>query len=107
MWRPAQQPVLRGAVLGGTSYVYPDMLPASSGGFMITAKFLSHFVDEELQLLTEVRMPEVTDDLLANAFRKYKSFQKAKIIRDKRFAPCRCTCERYCFNLFYTSFLIC
>jgi RNA recognition motif-containing protein len=27
---------------------------------------------------------EVTDDLLANAFRKYKSFQKAKIIRDKR-----------------------
>merc|ERR550514_1136796 len=27
---------------------------------------------------------EVTDDLLANAFRKYKSFQKAKVIRDKR-----------------------
>merc|ERR1719487_2249606 len=27
---------------------------------------------------------EVTDDLLANAFRKYKSFQRAKIIRDKR-----------------------
>merc|ERR1719226_172324 len=27
---------------------------------------------------------EVTDDLLANAFRKYSSFQKAKVIRDKR-----------------------
>ncbi|CAD7936127.1 unnamed protein product [Amoebophrya sp. A25] len=27
---------------------------------------------------------EVTDDLLANAFRKYKSFQKAKVIRNKR-----------------------
>ena len=27
---------------------------------------------------------EVTDDLLANAFRKFKSFQKAKVIRDKR-----------------------
>jgi hypothetical protein len=27
---------------------------------------------------------EVTDDLLANAFRKYSSFSKAKVIRDKR-----------------------
>ncbi len=27
---------------------------------------------------------EVTDDLLANAFRKYKSFQKSKVIRDKQ-----------------------
>merc|ERR1719487_2218888 len=27
---------------------------------------------------------EVTDDLLANAFRKFSSFQKAKVIRDKR-----------------------
>ena len=26
---------------------------------------------------------EVTDDLLANAFRKYSSFQKAKVIFDK------------------------
>ena len=27
---------------------------------------------------------EVTDDTLANAFRKYPSFQKAKVIRDRR-----------------------
>ena len=27
---------------------------------------------------------EVTDDLLANSFRKYPSFQKAKVIRDKK-----------------------
>mmetsp|Transcript_27908 Transcript_27908/g.63474 ORF Transcript_27908/g.63474 Transcript_27908/m.63474 type:complete len:139 (+) Transcript_27908:1640-2056(+) len=27
---------------------------------------------------------EVTDDLLANAFRKFSSFQKAKVVRDRR-----------------------
>ena len=27
---------------------------------------------------------EVTDDTLANAFRKYPSFQKAKVVRDRR-----------------------
>jgi len=27
---------------------------------------------------------EVTDDLLANAFRSFKSFQKARVVRDKR-----------------------
>lgn len=27
---------------------------------------------------------EVTDDILSNAFRKYKSFNRAKVIRDKR-----------------------
>jgi RNA recognition motif-containing protein len=45
---------------------------------------LDEWANDDFRLFCGDLGNEVTDDLLANAFRKYKSFQKAKIIRDKR-----------------------
>lgn len=45
---------------------------------------LDDWPKEDYRLFTGDLGNEVTDDLLANAFRKFGSFQKAKVIRDKR-----------------------
>jgi len=45
---------------------------------------LDEWPDDDFRVFCGDLGNEVTDDVLANAFRKYKSFQKAKVIRDKR-----------------------
>jgi RNA recognition motif-containing protein len=35
---------------------------------------------------------DVSDDVLANAFNKYTSFQKARVIRDRLSQKVRCPC---------------
>merc|ERR1719439_177749 len=47
-------------------------------------KTLDDWPKDDFRLFAGDLGNEVTDDLLANAFRKYSSFQKAKVIRDKR-----------------------
>merc|ERR1719231_1731008 len=55
-----------------------------AAGKMWSDKTLDDWPKDDFRLFAGDLGNEVTDDLLANAFRKYKSFQKAKIIRDKR-----------------------
>lgn len=53
------------------------------GGKVWEDKTLDEWPENDFRLFAGDIGNEVTDDLLANAFRKYKSFTKAKVVRDK------------------------
>eukprot|EP00349_Pseudokeronopsis_sp_Brazil_P003805 CAMPEP_0202962748 /NCGR_PEP_ID=MMETSP1396-20130829/6820_1 /ASSEMBLY_ACC=CAM_ASM_000872 /TAXON_ID= /ORGANISM="Pseudokeronopsis sp., Strain Brazil" /LENGTH=83 /DNA_ID=CAMNT_0049683503 /DNA_START=199 /DNA_END=450 /DNA_ORIENTATION=- len=45
---------------------------------------LEHWPENDFRIFCGDLGNEVNDDVLANAFKKYPSFMKAKVIRDKR-----------------------
>ena len=47
-------------------------------------KTLSEWPDNDFRMFVGNLGSDVTDEILASGFRKYKSFQKAKVVRDKR-----------------------
>lgn len=60
-----------------------QMLRKGAGKFWVDSS-LDDWPKDDFRIFCGDLGNEVTDDLLANAFRKYASFQKAKVIRDKR-----------------------
>merc|ERR550537_299902 len=55
-----------------------------AAGQIWTDKSLDEWPKDDFRIFCGDMGNEVTDDLLANAFRKYPSFQKAKVVRDKK-----------------------
>lgn len=82
---PAQAAAM-GAVMSKTSAPAktPGTLLRKAAGKIWRDPTLDDWPKEDYRLFCGDLGNEVTDDLLANAFRKYSSFQKAKVIRDKR-----------------------
>mmetsp|Transcript_79432 Transcript_79432/g.125393 ORF Transcript_79432/g.125393 Transcript_79432/m.125393 type:complete len:219 (-) Transcript_79432:42-698(-) len=78
------------AALGASTQKAPNERKAASvtlrkaSGKVWRDPTLDDWPKEDYRLFCGDLGNEVTDDLLANAFRKYSSFQKAKVIRDKR-----------------------
>merc|ERR1719335_356599 len=62
----------------------PGQLLRKAAGKLWRDQTLDDWPKDDFRLFAGDLGNEVTDDLLANAFRKYSSFQKAKVIRDKR-----------------------
>merc|ERR1719335_674684 len=62
----------------------PGQLLRKAAGKLWRDQTLDDWPKDDYRLFCGDLGNEVTDDLLANAFRKYSSFQKAKVIRDKR-----------------------
>merc|ERR1711957_575601 len=83
---PAQA-VAMGAVMSSKSpntSKTPGTLLRKAAGKIWRDPTLDDWPKDDYRLFCGDLVNEVTDDLLANAFRKYSSFQKAKVIRDKR-----------------------
>merc|ERR1712166_858111 len=83
---PAQAAAM-GAVMSSKSpntSKTPGTLLRKAAGKVWRDPTLEDWPKEDYRLFCGDLGNEVTDDLLANAFRKYSSFQKAKVIRDKR-----------------------
>merc|ERR1711957_504137 len=83
---PAQA-VAMGAVMSSKSSTpnkTPGTLLRKAAGKIWRDPTLDDWPKDDYRLFCGDLGNEVTDDLLANAFRKYSSFQKAKVIRDKR-----------------------
>jgi RNA recognition motif-containing protein len=55
-----------------------------SGGEVWEDPTLEEWPENDYRIFCGDLGNEVTDDILANAFRKYSSFQKARVIRDRR-----------------------
>merc|ERR1719324_1490765 len=62
----------------------PGAMLRKAAGKMWRDQTLDDWPKDDYRLFCGDLGNEVTDDLLANAFRKFSSFQKAKVIRDKR-----------------------
>merc|ERR1719238_1791166 len=62
----------------------PGQLLRKAAGKIWRDQTLDDWPKDDYRLFCGDLGNEVTDDLLANAFRKFSSFQKAKVIRDKR-----------------------
>merc|ERR1719324_1463090 len=62
----------------------PGTLLRKAAGKLWRDQTLDDWPKDDYRLFCGDLGNEVTDDLLANAFRKFSSFQKAKVIRDKR-----------------------
>eukprot|EP00927_Polykrikos_kofoidii_P065376 TRINITY_DN61131_c0_g1_i1.p1 TRINITY_DN61131_c0_g1~~TRINITY_DN61131_c0_g1_i1.p1 ORF type:complete len:222 (-),score=51.30 TRINITY_DN61131_c0_g1_i1:139-804(-) len=83
---PAQAAAV-GAVMSSKSSApakTPGTILRKASGKIWRDPTLDDWPKEDYRLFCGDLGNEVTDDLLANAFRKYSSFQKAKVIRDKR-----------------------
>merc|ERR1719335_658231 len=80
------QAAAMGAAKAQTSQVQksPGTILRKAAGKMWRDQTLDDWPKDDYRLFCGDLGNEVTDDLLANAFRKYSSFQKAKVIRDKR-----------------------
>merc|ERR1719190_176039 len=83
----AAQAAAVGAVMSSKTSV-PQKTPGAvlrkASGKIWRDPTLDDWPKEDYRLFCGDLGNEVTDDLLANAFRKFSSFQKAKVIRDKR-----------------------
>jgi RNA recognition motif-containing protein len=55
-----------------------------AGGEMWSDPTLDEWPESDFRMFCGDLGNEVTDEILANAFRKYPSFQKARVLRDKR-----------------------
>lgn len=51
---------------------------------MRSVYFLVHFVSDDFRIFCGDLGNDVTDEVLTRAFNKYPSFQRARVIRDKR-----------------------
>eukprot|EP00397_Hematodinium_sp_SG-2012_P061873 GEMP01082645.1.p1 GENE.GEMP01082645.1~~GEMP01082645.1.p1 ORF type:complete len:188 (+),score=26.30 GEMP01082645.1:46-609(+) len=71
------------ATVDGKQTKTGSVLRKSAGKIWADAT-LAEWPAEDCRLFCGDLGNEVTDDLLANAFRTYKSFQKARVVRDKR-----------------------
>merc|ERR1712203_534532 len=83
----AAQAAAVGAVMSSKSAApvkTPGTILRKASGKIWRDPTLDDWPKEDYRLFCGDLGNEVTDDLLANAFRKYSSFQKAKVIRDKR-----------------------
>eukprot|EP00929_Paragymnodinium_shiwhaense_P108415 TRINITY_DN74741_c0_g1_i1.p1 TRINITY_DN74741_c0_g1~~TRINITY_DN74741_c0_g1_i1.p1 ORF type:complete len:220 (-),score=58.84 TRINITY_DN74741_c0_g1_i1:172-831(-) len=83
---PAQAAAV-GAVMSSKSSApvkTPGTILRKAAGKIWRDPTLDDWPKEDYRLFCGDLGNEVTDDLLANAFRKFGSFQKAKVIRDKR-----------------------
>mmetsp|Transcript_123374 Transcript_123374/g.308201 ORF Transcript_123374/g.308201 Transcript_123374/m.308201 type:complete len:221 (-) Transcript_123374:101-763(-) len=83
----AAQAAAMGAVMSSKSSApakTPGTLLRKASGKIWRDPTLDDWPKDDYRLFCGDLGNEVTDDLLANAFRKYSSFQKAKVIRDKR-----------------------
>mmetsp|Transcript_90354 Transcript_90354/g.240025 ORF Transcript_90354/g.240025 Transcript_90354/m.240025 type:complete len:220 (-) Transcript_90354:45-704(-) len=83
----AAQAAAMGAVMSSKSSApakTPGTILRKASGKIWRDPTLDDWPKEDYRLFCGDLGNEVTDDLLANAFRKYSSFQKAKVIRDKR-----------------------
>merc|ERR1719277_168740 len=83
----AAQAAAMGAVMSSKPSTQPKTNTAilrKASGKIWKDPTLDDWPKEDYRLFCGDLGNEVTDDLLANAFRKYSSFQKAKVIRDKR-----------------------
>ena len=62
----------------------PEARLRQAGGKVWKDETLSEWPDNDFRMFVGNLGTEVSDEIISSAFRKYKSFQKGKVVRDKR-----------------------